>query len=203
MPSGQWGTQVDYMEKLNITKLLEISIPVMERFAAFELKPWDRKAVLLELLGEIGSLAHCIQYWDGFKIGNFKRSIMNDECSDVLFIIFRLAREDCITLPDEIEISETGNHRATDHVLELYALLSQLLEPDIENAERIMGAMIRILGSLSILLGVDLTESHKLEMKIANEYFDASGEHWPKLNPLLYPIRTFRIYRLIKKRGLQ
>ena len=191
------------MKKLDVAQLFEISIPVLDRFATVEPKPWDRKAIMLELLGELGSLSHEIQYWEGTKRGSTNKSKLCDECSDVLLIIIRLAREDHILLPAEIDIPENVSRRSADLVLGINALFSKLMEAGNENDVSVMIKMLQTLSSLSLLLGIDLTKAHKTEMDIANGYFEASGEDWPKPNAIKHPIKTYRLRRLVKKRRLQ
>jgi len=194
------------VRRLAVSKLWDMSIPVLDKFAKVESKPWDRKAVVLELLGELGSLAHEIQYWDGYKKRVSHKSKLCDECSDVLLIVIRLAREDNIALPAEIAFDEPASRRATDLVLEMYALFSKLINPDNENelhtvnSLHAMTEILQTLGSLSLLADFDLFEAHKMEMAIADGFFEASGDDWPKPNIIRHPIKTFRLYRLVKRR---
>jgi len=193
------------MSLLNAAKLVEISTSVLDKFKLTEKKRWDRKAVVLELIGEIGELAHYVQYWDGYKKGKngIKKYKLCDECSDVLFIIIRLAIEDRINLPDEIEIPGGGSGRGADYILEMSKLFSNLVDESNGNSSQIITKMLELLGSLALALDIDLSAAHKIEMDIADGYFRAAGEGWPKPNLFKHPIETYRLKKLVKRREAQ
>lgn len=189
------------MSLLDVNDLIVASVPVMDRFAAIEPKPWTRKTLILELIGEIGSLAHLVQYWDGFKRGRPTLSMLADESSDVLFIILRLARAEGIALPQTVAFGKEQHRQATDLVLELSRCAADLLNPASDLASGLV-AMLMTLGGLTNLLGVDLAHAHHNEMEIALCYFEASGKYWPRPQLLRYPTATFRLARLLWKKRM-
>jgi NTP pyrophosphatase (non-canonical NTP hydrolase) len=187
------------MTLIHVDELMAISIPVMEGFVAVEPRPWTRKTLLLELVGEIGSLAHLVQHWDGFKRGLPAPAHLADECSDVLFITLRLACSEGIPLPQTIEVQQASD-TATGQTLELIVRTANLLEPTCNLATELVG-ILAALGSLALLLGVDLDQAHRREMEIAQQYFKASGSRWPRPQPLRYPLAVFQLARLLWKKN--
>lgn len=185
--------------KLDIEKMMTMSKPVFEHFSQVEPKPWDRKAVLLELIGELGSLAHHLQHWDGYKVPAPGRAQLADECSDVLFIILRLAKQDGIDLPEEIEINIRGTDRAAEVMLKLCTHFYCLLDSS-HAWEETLHSMLRELMCLADLVGVDLARAHTFEMRIALQFFLASGDKWPKPQFLRHPLATIRLWKLLWKR---
>ena len=191
------------MKQIIIKDLLDISIPVMEGFVAVEPQPWTRKTVLLELVGEIGELAHLVQHWDGYKCGRPGAAQLADECSDVLFLILRLACSENIHLPETIELEAQQAMHASDLTLELSRGAAALQDPDCDPAVTLAG-MLTALGYLSGCLGIDLARAHQREMEIALYFFKASGDRWPRPQPFRYPSASFRLARLLwKKRTIR
>ena len=190
------GSRECAMKMLPVRKLVEISRPAMEAFSCVEPKQWDQRAILVELIGEIGSLAHHVQYWDGFKRGRVEYSKLADECSDVLFILLRLARENSIELPSEIAVGEPSNERSADLLLQLSSHVPRLRGP----AEELPGAicdMLRAVGLLAGQFGLNLIEVHRCEMNIALQFFDACGVKWPHPRPFRHPIAAWRLRRML------
>lgn len=188
------------MPVLDLAALRAASGPVVDRFAAAEPQRWDRAAILLELVGELGSLAHCVQHWDGFKSGGLDRSKLADECSDVLFVAFRLAREDNVELPASLGVRKAPSARATPIVLAMCASAACLQQS--ANASALL-SLIEQLASLCDLCELDLAASYQLEMRIALQYFAACGARWPKPQPLRHPFATLRLWRTSRERGRQ
>lgn len=186
------------MPVLDLARLRAISEPVMDRFAAIEPRPWDRAAILLELAGELGSLAHCVQHWDGFKRGGPDRPQLADECSDVLFVALRLAREDDIDLPAGLVYASVESARATTIMLAMCASLAGLEQ---SGGADVLLSLLGRLASLCDLFGLDLAECHQLEMQIALQHFATCGAKWPKPQPLRHPWATFRLWRTTRQRG--
>ena len=189
------------MKRIIINDLMSISVPVIERFAAVEPQPWTRKAILLELVGEVGSLAHLIQHWDGCKRGQPDPAQLADECSDVLFMILRLAYREHIFLPHTIGCEQFQDMRATDHVLELSRGAAALQDPNCNSSIALM-SMLATLACLSDCLGIDLMQAHQREMEIASYFFKASGDRWPKPQPLHHPFEAFHLARLLWKKRM-
>ena len=189
------------MNRIIINDLMNISVPVIERFAAIEPQPWTRKAILLELVGEVGSLAHLIQHWDGCKRGRPAPAQLADECSDVLFMILRLAYSEHIFLPHTIGCGQLQDMQATDHVLELSRCAAALQDPGCDSSVELM-TMLATLACLSDCLNIDLMQAHQLEMEIALYFFKASGDRWPKPQPLRHPSEAFHLARLLWKKRM-
>src|SRR5512138_37975 len=189
------------MKRIVINDLMNISVPVIECFVAVEPQPWTRKTILLELIGEIGSLAHLIQHWDGCKRGLPDPSDLADECSDVLFLILRLAYSEHIVLPHMIGCEQFQDIQATDHVLELSRRAAALQDPDCDSSVELM-SMLATLACLSDCLGINLMQAHQREMEIALYFFKASGDRWPHPQPLRYPSATLHLVRLLWKRRM-
>ena len=183
------------MSAIAIDELMKISCPVMELFATVEPRPWTRQAILLELVGEIGSLAHLVQHWDGFKRGRPGPAHLEDECSDVLFILLRLAEHDRIHLPQMI-LLEKEKGSAADQIMALCRHVSHLQEEG-RDAVLVLMAMLTDLGRLADCVGIDLSLAHRREMEIALYYFKASGDLWPSPQPLRHPVATFHLARLL------
>jgi hypothetical protein len=183
------------MSAIAIDELLKISRPVMELFTTVEPRPWTRQAILLELLGEVGSLAHLVQHWEGFKRGRPGPARLEDECSDVLFLLLRLAEHDRIPLPPMI-LLEKEKGRAADQILALGKHASHMQEEGCE-AVAVLMAMLTDLGRLADCVGIDLSLAHRREMEIALYYFKASGSHWPRPQPLRHPAATIHLARLL------
>ena len=186
------------MPAVDLASLRAATDPVIVQFAAAEPRRWDRPALLLELAAELGSLAHLVQHWDGFKRGGPKPSCLADECSDVLFIVLRLGREDRIQLPDRLEYRPVESARATPTLLAMYGEVAGIQQPGGDSG---LLSLIGHLAALCDLFRIDLVQSHRLEMRIAVEYFAACGPCWPKLNPLRYPRATWRLWRSLRQRG--
>ena len=186
------------MRSLKVSSLASISRPVMDRFAAAEAKPWDREAVLLELAGEVGSLAHECQGWDGFAREGAVLGRLADECSDVLFVLLRLARADGVQLPPEVLADTSNGTRFGNYVLDLLDSAAQLrYSPD----EEAHCAALRKLAGLCELAEIDLACAHEREMRIATEYLLMAAKHWPAAKPWRHPVAAWRIWRLQRLRG--
>jgi NTP pyrophosphatase (non-canonical NTP hydrolase) len=183
------------MSAIAVDELMKISRPVMELFATVEPLPWTRQAILLELVGEVGSLAHLVQHWEGFKRGRPGPARLEDECSDVLFILLRLAEHDRVALHPMILI-EKEEGSAADQVLALGKHASHLQEEGDDPAFELM-AMLTDLGQLADCVGIDLSLAHRREMEIALYYFKASGDRWPRPQLLHHPAATFHLARLL------
>lgn len=190
------------MTALNIKHLINISYPVMDQFHCFEPKAWDHKAILVELVGEVGSLAHYLQRWDKFKKGSCSKALLGDECSDVLFIVLRLARHAEIELPDQIDIPPLIDAiRGSDLVLEMCNCICELHKPfSCSREKKPFQHIIELLGQVAEMTGIDLLTSFELEMQIAEGFFRASRERWPKPQYLRHPFESLRLWRLLKKR---
>lgn len=203
MHAGSWGGLVDErgrpMGTLDLARLAAFSRPVVEGFERVDPKPWDRRALLLELAGEIGSLAHHAQHWDGFKAGVPKRSEVADELADVLFLVLRLAWVEKIELPPEIRVPELKTGRAADLVLEICGTVPRLIEPGPAMAQALI-SLVQSLGALSELLGLDLAKAHEVEMRIAGQYFRACGGDWPRIRPVRHPRETARLFLALWER---
>lgn len=183
------------MKAIDVDDLLNISRPVMDLFMTVEPRPWTRDAILLELVGEIGSLAHLVQHREGFKRGRPGPAQWEDECSDVLFVLLRLAVHDHISLPRAI-LLEDEKVNAMDQILALCSSLTRLQEAGCDPAIELQ-AMLRDLGRLADYAGIDLSLAYRREMEIALYYFKASGSYWPRPQPLRYPAATFHLSRLL------
>ena len=187
------------MDTIPVEILEELSRPTFELFARVEPKPWDRRAILVELAGEIGSLAHLVQHWDGFKAGRPHVGKMADECSDVLLIILRLALEDGIQLPARLELCSPTGQRAADLVISLSECFSKLTSLT-TGTEDVLCRMLQTVGAAARLFGFDLVEAHRREMEICQQFFAASGEDWPRPQFLRHPVAAFRLWRLLRQR---
>jgi hypothetical protein len=183
------------MSTIAIDELMKMSRPVMDSFATVEPKHWTRQAILLELMGEIGSLAHLVQHWEGFKCGRPGPARLEDECSDVLFLLLRLAEHDRVALPPII-LLEKEQGSAADQLLALGKHASHLQE-EAYDAGLVLMAMLTDLGRLADCVGIDLSLAYRREMEIALYYFKASGDHWPRPQPLRHPAATFHLARLL------
>jgi len=186
------------MPALDLAGLRAAADPLMGRFAMAEPRRWDRPALLLELAGELGSLAHLVQHLDGFKRGRPEPSRLADECSDVLFIALRLAREDRIQLPDRLDYLPVESARATPTLLAMCVDAAGIQE---QGSNSRLLSLIGRLAALCDLFDIDLVQSHRLEMRIAAEYFAACGPSWPKLKPLRHPWAMWRLWRSLRQRG--
>jgi len=183
------------MSAIAVDELMKISRPVMELFATVEPRQWTRQAILLELVGEVGSLAHLVQHRDGFKCGRPGPAQWEDECSDVLFILLRLVDHDHIPLP-QIILLEKEKVNAADQVLALCRHASHLQAEGCDAAGELL-AMLTDLGQLADCVGIDLSLAHRREMEIALYYFKASGSTWPRPQLLRYPAATVHLSRLL------
>ena len=187
------------MSKLDVERLMGISRPAMARFARFEPKRWDRRAILLELVGEVGALAHHVQRWDGFKHGRADMVKLADECSDVMFMLLRLAEADAVTLPRYVEAPHPDGSRAADLMLDLSGCVTRLLQTVGDGRETLVAAMER-LATLADLVGIDLAKEHEREMRIAMQYFDAAGDHWPRIRVLRNLRAVLQLWRLMREK---
>src|SRR5512147_352843 len=154
------------MNRIIVNDLMQMTLPVIERFMAIEPQPWTRRTILLELVGEVGSLAHLIQHWAGYKRGRPNPAELADECSDVLFLILRLAYSEHIPLPQTIDLVAPQNLPATERVLELSRGAAALQDPGCDPAAE-LASMLTTLGCLSNCLSLDLRQAHQREMEIA------------------------------------
>jgi len=186
------------MRNLSIAFLDSISRPVVDRFVTVEAKHWDRKAILLELAGEIGSLAHECQGWDGFKRQHRDLGRLADECSDVLFVLLRLARADGIQLPPDVLPDTSNGARFGNFVLDLLESVAQLRRGP---GEETLCAALRKLAGLCELAGIDLASAHEQEMRIATEYLLMAAKHWPAPKPWRHPVAAWRVWRLQRQRA--
>lgn len=186
------------MAVTNIAHLMEISLSVMDGFSRVEPKPWNRKAVLLELLGELGSLAHCVQQREGFKQGTPSPVKLNDECSDVLFMVFRLAQEDGIELSHEIKLNRREDETVANLMVDICVCLARLVSPlsSYEAAEA-LHRILRNLAAVADSLGVNLEQAHEREMRIAQQFFEASGNRLPRPQLIRRPLATIRLWRML------
>ncbi len=185
------------MTELDLQHLVALTFPVLEGFRRIEPKPWDRQAVLLELLGEIGSLAHAAQQREGFKRGAAPWGKLTDECCDVIFIAIRLACEDGVTLPDRLTVPPAPG-RPSGLILQMnrdLAELSTLPAPREHLLNIIAGAAAVAAGT-----GVNLVTAYEREMAVAAGFFSACGEAWPHPRPLRHPLATLRLWRLLWRR---
>jgi len=161
------------MAELDLQHLVALSRPVAEGFARVEPRPWDRTAVLLELVGEIGSLAHVVQMLEGFKRGGASTDRLADECCDVIFVALRLAREDGVALPDRLPIPPVETSRPSALILQMCRDLAAFVE-----ASATPEALTRVLGHATAIAegaGVDVAAAYEREMAIAAGFFDACG----------------------------
>lgn len=77
--------------KYTLEELYKNSLDVIENFQQhIEPRLWDKRILTIELAGEIGSLTHALLNKEGYKRRTPKRGAIQDECSDVIFIIIRL-----------------------------------------------------------------------------------------------------------------
>jgi hypothetical protein len=184
---------------LNLRRLEALTRPVLSAFEQVEPKLWDRSAVLVELAGEIGSLAHQVQLWDGFKNRRFSRLSAADECSDILFVLIRLAYVDKLLLPVRVESDnrlECG--RGADRMLSLCSLFSKVVTAERAAVHDVV-EMIRRLVELSVLLGIDLEKAHEIEMAIAGQYLATVGSG-SRLAVIKHPFLTFRLWSSVRRR---
>ncbi len=187
------------MYQLNILKLLEISTPIIKKFKKIELKKWDRITLLTEFQCELGSLAHHVQIIDKYKKGKLNFSGIADECSDILFILFRLALEDRILLPHSAKIQTQSEERNADCILKIADYFSMLMKAS-DNGEIYLGIITNIIR-IALSANIDIEKAYELEMQIADLYFAACGINgWPKLKLFKYPISVFKLFILLKKR---
>ena len=180
-----------------VRRLVEMSRACLDHFPRVEPRRWDRTAVVVELVGEVGSLAHQVQRLEGFKAGGADRVMLADECSDVLFIALRLARADALKLPPEVPVDATAPERTGDLVVAMALCLGLLASGPAASTD----ALVRLIGLVGVLAaraGIDLTEAHRREMEICQGYFAASGARWPRPRRLRHPVATFRLWRLLK-----
>lgn len=184
---------------LDLNLVLTGSRPVLDRFAALEPKPWDRRAVLLELVGELGSLAHHAQHWDGFKQGFPSTGQLGDECSDVLFVVLRLAKEDGVQLPPKLTVERASSNRAADFVIKMCVCLNTLIETPKATATTLV-EFLGHLASLCDVFGLDLLQAHELEMRIANQFFKIAVKRFPTKECWRHPFATFRFWQLVRQR---
>ncbi|MBU0608111.1 MAG: hypothetical protein KKI08_09485 [Armatimonadetes bacterium] len=183
------------MAELDLQHLVALSRPVAEGFARVEPRPWDRSAVLLELIGEIGSLAHVVQKLEGFKRGGAPLDKLADECCDVIFIALRLAREDNATQPDRLTIPTLDGSRPSALILQMCRDLAAFTD-----APATPEALTRLIAHAAAIAegaGVDVAAAYEREMTIAAGFFDACGDAWPHPQPLRRPLATLRLWRLL------
>ena len=184
---------------VDLDHILALSRPVLDRFAALEPKPWDRRAVLLELVGELGSLAHQTQHWDGFKVGPSSTGKLADECSDVLFVVLRLAKEDGIVLPRKLAAERARADRATDLVLGMCACLGRIIGTQ-KATSAMLVEFLEYLVSLCEILGLDLVRAHEVEMRIATQFLKVAGKSFPRARRWRHPLATLRLWYLLRQR---
>ena len=189
---------------LDIDYIKRISEPVIAGFEAVETKTWDRTALLIELIGEIGSLAHEIQLWEGYKKRKNKKDPsgkLRDECSDILFILIRMGRKENVILPDKIELEEIKPERIASLVLEMITGIARLINEDsgVVISGEMKNLMIK-LAQIAFSVNIDLTKAFELEMKIAMQCFIATGNNWPNLQLFYHPLETVKFIRLRSKR---
>jgi len=190
---GTW--RITTNTDLDLQHLVALSRPVAEGFARVEPRPWDRSAVLLELVGEIGSLAHVVQMLEGFKRGGASTDRLADECCDVIFVALRLAREDGVALPDRLPIPTLDGSRSSALILQMCRDLAAFVE-----ASATPEALTRLLGHAAAIAegaGVDVAAAYEREMAIAAGFFAACGDAWPNPQPLRRPLATLRLWRLL------
>jgi hypothetical protein len=121
-----------------------------------------------------------------------------DECSDVLFVLLRLARADRLQLPPEVLADTSNGTRFGNYVLDLLESAAQLRRgPD----EETLCAALRKLAGLCELADIDLARAHQREMRIATEYLLMATKHWPAPKPWRHPVAAWRIWRLQCLRG--
>lgn len=74
-----------------LEELHQESRDVIENFQRhIEPRLWDERILTIELGGEVGSLTHALLDQEGYKRHEPKHGAIQDECSDVIFIIIRL-----------------------------------------------------------------------------------------------------------------
>ena len=72
--------------------LFDETIRIAMRFAnEIETRPWDGAGHILELSKQVGSLSACIMIREGYKPGKVSTRKIQDESSDVLFMLFRIS----------------------------------------------------------------------------------------------------------------
>lgn len=187
------------MATLDLKQIVELSRSALEQFERAEPKPWDRDTLLVELIGEMGSLAHQVQHWDGFKHGNPNPAAIADECADVMFVCLRLAQAGHLALPAQLEVEPPTATRASTLLLQLATAVADLISSGGEDVSLLV-ATLRKLGTLAELLKCDLVTAHSREMQIANQFFAASGKSYPRLSYFRHPLACLRLWRLVKEK---
>lgn len=186
------------MAELDMRHLTELSLPVFDGFARVEPKPWDRQAVLLELLGELGSLGHVAQRLEGFRRGEALPAKLADECCDVVFIAIRLARDDGVALPERIAVPDVCPDRPSALILSMCRDLAALSEAP--GAKEHLIGIIGAAAAVAASVGVDFTIAYEREMAVAAGFFAACGDDWPHPQPMRRPLATLRLWRLLWRR---
>ncbi len=189
---------------IDISYLQEKCRPVMDQFIKIESKPWDRKAIIVELIGEIGSLAHHVQAFEGFKSKKVSIRSIKDEVSDVLFILLRLTRYDNEVLDDKVSftIQESHDFHLSCEIVEICKRLPELMTPSEIGVRAEIQSVIASLGKIANSFEFDIHEAFSFEMDIAQAFFEASGNRWPKPQFITRPLKTASLMRLLLKRRL-
>jgi hypothetical protein len=187
---------------IDISYLQEKCRPVMDQFIKIESKPWDRQTIIIELIGEIGSLAHQLQGYEGFKSKKPSMHCIKDEVSDVLFILLRLARYDNVELDGKMSftIQETKDSRLSCEIVEICKQLPELIAPSECQGRAEIQSVIICLGKIAQKMEFDIHEAVSFEMDIAQAFFEASGNKWPKPQCITRPLKTASLMKLLLKR---
>lgn len=77
--------------KTETEQLMDETKEIIQRFVHdVEPKLWDHRAEALELVKQVGYLSQCVLLNRGYKLGKAGNNDFMNECSDILYMIFRI-----------------------------------------------------------------------------------------------------------------
>lgn len=194
--------------KSEMEQLMEETAKVIQRFAdEVEPRPWGPHGEALELVKQLGYLSQCVLLERRYKQGRAGREDFMNECSDILYMFFRICRSFKLTptcptlrdygLPNPAWTVEQVVLTLAEHVGDIVRILKHSEICDLEahgpKANELLSALERLIPCLNFLAahyGFDLGEAHRLELMKAEAWLDLNLKRNRRKNLVLHLIRS-------------
>lgn len=182
--------------EINIAKLVETSLPVLEGFKRIEPRQWGLDGTFLELNTEIGALGRVLTIWENYRHGRKSRHNLADELSDIFFVLVKIIQETNTSISDSLTVKRIQS--AEQEFFRLLELAAELRSetgkrvPHIESTRKKAEEMFSIIGGLASYYHIDFEKAHEEEMKFASLwqrlFFNSDGT---KKRSLLFARKVF------------
>jgi hypothetical protein len=173
--------------------LFDDTVRIATRFAhEVEPRPWGFAGHTLELAKQVGALAACVLIREGYKPGEVHTATLQDETSDVLFMLFRIGHLLGITLSlqEGIQTQTTPVEPLMLTLIQGTGALRALCpsaSQDVpqEPVRTHLDTMVHAVAQVAAYYGFQLEQAHRVELQRAEAWLDLRRQPWWRR---LYPI---------------